>query len=91
METPAKIEDRHDRTVVDNYFKYHKPIEGSNQGERYSSLRESARQFAHQIIMQCPSGDDRTVAIQKLREVVFIANASIACGEVGSCGIREID
>lgn len=76
--------------AVNEWFKYHPPIDGGNQGERYSALRESARLFAVQIVRMCPHGDDRNAALQKLREVVYVANASIACGEVATNGFREI-
>lgn len=65
---------------IDNWFVYH-PVRG-DQGARYERIRAEARAFALEIVALTPAGPDQDLAIQKLREVVFFANASIACGEV---------
>lgn len=72
----AKAED--DSAKLDNWFSYHAPI--GDQGERYERLRAGAKAYAQLIVELCPPSADRTVAIRKLREAVYSANASIACG-----------
>jgi hypothetical protein len=47
-------------------------------GPKFETIRETARHMAKVILMNVPSGADRYIAIQKLREVVMIANAGIA-------------
>lgn len=61
-----------------NWFSYHPPLAG--QAEQYARIRAAARTFADVIVRECPRSADRTVAIRKLREAVYSANASIACG-----------
>jgi hypothetical protein len=63
---------------LENWFTYHPPID--DQAARYESIRGEAHAFARTIFVLCPPSADRTDAIRKLREVVMIANASIACG-----------
>jgi hypothetical protein len=84
----SEARDRTDRIMIDNVFRYHQPQ--GNQADRYSTLRELARQFAHEIVKHCPPSVDRTVAISKLREVVYSANASIACNETGTSCERTV-
>jgi hypothetical protein len=47
-------------------------------GPKFETIRETARHMAKVILMNVPSGADRYIAIQKLREVVMVANAGIA-------------
>jgi len=63
---------------IDNWFKYHAPI--PEQVEKYTRLRESAKQFAECILENTPQSADQTAAIRKVREAVMTANAAIACG-----------
>lgn len=62
---------------IDNWFKYHAPT--PEQVERYTALRESAKQFAECIERNAPKCADRSAAIRKVREAVMTANAAIAC------------
>lgn len=62
---------------LDNWFTYHAPT--PDQVEKYGRLREAARVFAQVIIENTPACADQTVAIRKVREAVFVANAAIAC------------
>ena len=62
---------------LDNWFRYHAPV--ADQSTRYARIRDAAREFARVIVEHTPEGDDQTRAIQKLRESVMLANASIAC------------
>lgn len=63
---------------IENWFTYHAPKD--DQPARYSKIREAAKVLAHIIQENTPPSADQTVAIRKLREVVMVANASIACG-----------
>lgn len=62
---------------LDNWFTYHAP-KGDQVG-RYENMRTSAKFFAEQVVALTPPGPDQDAAIRKLREVVMLANASIAC------------
>jgi len=64
---------------LENLFKYHAPK--NDQPQRYERIRAAAKEFAETIEICCPTSDDRTDAIRKIREAVMMANASIACNE----------
>jgi hypothetical protein len=64
---------------LDNWFIYHPPTDPS-VASSYEALRAGAKAFAELILQHTPSSADQTAALRKLREVVFTANASIACG-----------
>lgn len=66
-----------DQAKLDHWFEYHPPK--NDQAERYTRLRAGAKQLAELVVELCPDSDDRIAALRKLREVVFTANASIAC------------
>lgn len=61
---------------LDNRFTYHAPKEG--QPEKYEEIRDRARQYAHALNGLCPDSREKSLAITKLEQVVFWANASIA-------------
>lgn len=61
---------------VEHIFTYHPP--NKKQSEDYNRLREAARDLAFVILRTCPESADRSAAFRKLRECVFVANASIA-------------
>ena len=61
---------------VDQMFTYHKPTEG--QPEKYTKIRDKAKELAHVILECTPPSPDQSVAIRKLRESVMTANAAIA-------------
>ena len=61
-----------------NWFSYHPPI--ADQAERYERLRAAGKAFAETIVALCPQSADRNAALRKVREAVYDANASIACG-----------
>ena len=63
---------------LQNWFMYHPP--GPGDAERYTAIRDAAHEFAKKIVELCPPSADGTVAISKVREATFVANASIACG-----------
>lgn len=63
---------------VDNWFTYHPPI--SDQHERYAAIRAAGKEMAEKLVNLCPESADLTVAIRHIRDAVYSANASIACG-----------
>lgn len=62
--------------VLENNFKYHAPKEG--QAEKYTAIREKAKELAYLIDDLCPSSREKSLAMTKLEEVSMWANASIA-------------
>jgi len=60
-------------------FKYHPPK--GDQADRYKTIRWMGLNFSRTIEAFCPESHEKTIAIDKLREVVMWANASIACNE----------
>lgn len=66
------------REELANWFSYHPPLPG--QAESYEKIRAAAHVFASVVLEHCPKSADRTAAFRKIREAVYSANASIACG-----------
>lgn len=64
---------------IEKNFTYHPPKEG--QPERYNTIRQTAKVLAETIEATCPSSRERSLAITKLEEAVFWANAAIARNE----------
>lgn len=64
---------------LDNWFRYHAPQD--DQAERYEKIRAAGKVFAEAVLDLTPSSADQTVAIRKIREAVYSANAAIACNE----------
>ena len=62
--------------AIENNFKYHSPKEG--QPEKYTALREKAKELAYLIEEMCPNSREKAVAITHLETAVMWANASIA-------------
>jgi hypothetical protein len=60
-------------------FTYHPPK--GDQPQRYNAVRELAKEMALEIDSLCPDSREKALAITKLEEVVFWANASIARNE----------
>lgn len=65
---------------IANIFTYHKPF--GNQGERYETLRTTARTLANIINDACPESREKSLAITNLQQAIMWANASIAINEV---------
>jgi len=63
---------------IENWFSYHAPV--GDQAQRYERIRAAGGEFARLLVELCPCSADRTAAIRKIREAVYSANASIACG-----------
>lgn len=64
---------------LENNFKYHSPKEG--QPEKYTAIREKAKEFAYLIDGACPNSREKALAITKIEEASMWANASIARNE----------
>lgn len=64
---------------LDNRFTYHSPKPG--QPEKYSVIRASLKEAAEIIVSACPNSRERSLAITKLEEAGYWANASIARNE----------
>ena len=61
---------------MDARFTYHAP-KGS-QPQRYESIRAKAKEFAEFIDGLTPSSREQSLALTKIEEAVFWANAAIA-------------
>lgn len=64
---------------IERTFKYHAPH--SNQPERYMRLRDAARALAERIVNNTPPSREQSLALTKLEEALFFANAGIARNE----------
>jgi len=64
---------------LNNIFTYNSPK--NDQPLRYQIIREEGRRFASLILDNCPAHSSRDEAIDKIREAVMWANASIAINE----------
>lgn len=65
-----------DAAELDTRFTYHAPKEG--QPEKYTRLRDKARELAELVNDLCPESREKATAFTKLEESVMWANASIA-------------
>lgn len=61
---------------LENRFTYHAPKPG--QPEKYEELRGRAKQLAYLIRDLCPTSRETSLALTKLEEAVFWANAAVA-------------
>lgn len=64
---------------IERSFKYHSPKD--DQPDRYVFLRDEARVLAYNIIKNTPPSREQSLAITKLEEAIFWANAAIARNE----------
>jgi len=64
---------------LDNRFTYHAPK--GDQQQRYVLLREAAKSLAVLIVNNSPASREQSLAITKLEESIFWANAGIARNE----------
>jgi hypothetical protein len=82
---PLRIPDLYDAMEDSNWkdilkrFTYHAPH--GDQPQRYEALRSFARELAVNICKGCPPSRERSLALTKLEECVFWANAAIARNE----------
>lgn len=64
---------------LENRFTYHPPAPG--QSVKYEKIRGLAKEFAYILSEECPQSRELSLAITKLEESVFWANAAIARNE----------
>ncbi|MBU8567579.1 DUF7681 family protein [Virgibacillus pantothenticus] len=64
---------------IENNFSYHAPKEG--QPEKYTAIREKAKELAYLIDEVCPNSREKSVALTNLETSIMWANASIARNE----------
>ena len=57
-------------------FTYHPPK--SAQPQMYQEIRDDAKSFAETMVQLCPESRELDIAMQRLEEAVFWANAAIA-------------
>ena len=72
---------------LENDFTYHAPH--GDQPKRYEEMRSMAYVLAAHIVTNTPPSREQSLALTKLEEVVFWANASIARNE-GEDNVEEI-
>lgn len=63
------------REIMNN-FTYHPP--SSDQTDIYQEIRRRGFELANYINNTCPESPEQTLAIRKVEEAVFWANASVA-------------
>jgi hypothetical protein len=61
---------------LDNIYTYHAPV--GDQAARYANIRDFAKQLARQIIITSPCSREQSLALTKLEEAMFWANAAVA-------------
>jgi hypothetical protein len=84
MLNPADVHD------LEKRFTYHKPF--GTQPQRYEALRAKAKELAALIVGTCPISREMSLALTKVEEACFWANASIARNEVPykcTCGPND--
>ncbi|MEV3086444.1 hypothetical protein ABND36_18210, partial [Paenibacillus larvae] len=59
---------------IENNFKYHAPKEG--QPEKYTAIREKAKELAYLIDELCPNSREKSLALTNLEQAVMWANAA---------------
>jgi hypothetical protein len=64
---------------IERDFTYHAPKPG--QPERYTALRDKAKELALLIVELTPVSREQSLALTQLEQSVFFANASIARNE----------
>ena len=75
--------------LIDRYS-YHRPF--GDQQKRYEAIRCAAMHFADTVSIMTPESSERSRALDKLDEAMFLANAAIARNEkepvplCGHCG-----
>ena len=70
------IEPDVDQTEITTRFTYHKP--SREQRKTYTELRHDALQMAQFIVNKTPKCREQSLALTKLEEAIFWANAAIA-------------
>ena len=65
-----------DEEKLNEIFTYHPATPYT--GPKFEHLREAARHFAKMILLNVPSGADRTCALRHVRDAVMTANAGVS-------------
>jgi hypothetical protein len=65
-----------EKSDLDNRFTYHAPK--LDQVYKYEYIRDRVKVLAERLDQVCPDCREKSIAINKLEEAVFWANASIA-------------
>jgi hypothetical protein len=65
-----------DSAFLECRFTYHAPKEG--QSILYETIRAEAKEFAAFLLINCPDSRELSLALTKIEEAVFWANAAIA-------------
>lgn len=68
------------RLDLENMFTHHAPF--GDQADRYTSIRSALKAAAQIVVNLTPESPEQTIAIRKLEEAMFYANAAIARNEV---------
>ena len=68
-----------DREDFAKRFTYHEPK--LDQAGRYVDIRARSRELAELMLETCPPSRERSLALTKLEECAFWANAAIAMNE----------
>jgi hypothetical protein len=76
LKTPVEIQ----AEDLLNRFTYHGP-KSEDQVQRYAAMRGEAGSLALKIVKGTPASREQSLAITKLEEAVFWANAAIARNE----------
>jgi hypothetical protein len=63
---------------IEDLFGYHPPAD-ETVAQRHQEVRTGCAQLAGHLCEVCPSSYELSLAIDKLREAMHWANASIAC------------
>ena len=79
QEIPVNPISEPDAKDLANRFSYHAPK--NQQPAKYVTIRENAKGLAELLLTYAPPSRERSLAITKLEEVVFWANAAIARNE----------
>jgi len=66
-----------DRADIQNRFTYHPPATPT-RADQHRGMREACESFAHFLNSQVPEGREKSLAMTKLEEVMFWANAGLA-------------
>jgi hypothetical protein len=64
---------------IEHNFTYHAPK--GDQAAKYEIIRSMAKDVAAHLLMLCPRSRELSLALTKLEEAVFWANAAIARNE----------